>query len=193
MFDTIDELLSQIGLGEDSTLDVKNLEFRENQVTCQDRNSMADEPAAMANTTTGVFIREDIPQFKMHAVFEAITSAVAHRDYSISGSKIQLHLFNDRLELFSPGGITNTMTIDSLSLRQSSCNEPLTSLLARCPLPSKAHSGIRTHIMDKRGEGVPIILFESEKLSGKLPVYRLLDDSELMLTIFAAPPPWEAE
>ena len=40
--------------------------------------------------------------------------------------------------------------------------------------------------MDKRGEGVPIILEESRKLSGKLPVYRLIDDSELMLTIFSA-------
>ena len=39
------------------------------------------------------------------------------------------------------------------------------------------------------GEGVPIIITESEKLSGRKPEYRLLDDSELMLTIFAAQPP----
>jgi hypothetical protein len=39
--------------------------------------------------------------------------------------------------------------------------------------------------MDKRGEGVPIILSESQLLSGKSPEYRLLDDAELMLTIFA--------
>ena len=40
--------------------------------------------------------------------------------------------------------------------------------------------------MDKRGEGVPIILSESLALSGKLPEYKLIDDMELMLTIFAA-------
>ena len=40
--------------------------------------------------------------------------------------------------------------------------------------------------MDKRGEGVPIILSRSEKLSGKVPQYRLIDDSELLLTIYAA-------
>ncbi len=40
--------------------------------------------------------------------------------------------------------------------------------------------------MDKRGEGVSIILARSEQLSGKKPEYRLVDDSELMLTIFAA-------
>jgi len=46
----------------------------------------------------------------------------------------------------------------------------------------------RTRIMDRRGEGVPIILTESERLSGKRPAYRLIDDAELMLTIFAASP-----
>jgi len=39
--------------------------------------------------------------------------------------------------------------------------------------------------MDKRGEGVPIILACSEQLSGKTPEYRLIDESELMLTIYA--------
>jgi ATP-dependent DNA helicase RecG len=47
----------------------------------------------------------------------------------------------------------------------------------------------RQFLMDKRGEGVPIILDESEKLSGKSPVYRLIDDTELMLTIFSAVSP----
>ena len=43
--------------------------------------------------------------------------------------------------------------------------------------------------MDKRGEGVPIIITESQKLSDRKPEYILLDDAELKLTIFAAPPP----
>jgi len=130
--------------------------------------------------------RHDRPQYAMQAVFEAVVNAVAHRDYSIQGSKIRLHMFSDRLEIYSPGAIPNTMTIDSLPLRQSARNELLTSLLARCPVPDENLSGDRRYIMDKRGEGVPIILSESEKLAGKRPVYRLIDDSELMLTIYAA-------
>lgn len=130
--------------------------------------------------------RRDIPQYAMQAVFEAIVNAVAHRDYSIQGSKVRLHMFSDRLEIFSPGTIANTMTIDSLPLRQASRNELLTSLLARCPMPSTDISSQRSFLMDKRGEGVPIILSESRKLSGRLPDYRLLDDSEVLLTIFAA-------
>jgi hypothetical protein len=43
--------------------------------------------------------------------------------------------------------------------------------------------------MDRRGEGVPIILTESKKLSQRMPEYRLIDDSELLLTIDAAHQP----
>jgi predicted HTH transcriptional regulator len=133
--------------------------------------------------------RIETPQFSMNAVFEAVVNAVAHRDYSIYGSKIRLHLFADRLELFSPGTIPNTMTIDSISERQSARNELISSLLARCPMNVDANGSQRNFIMDKRGEGVPIILAESERLSGKRPEYRLLDDAEVKLTIFAAEPP----
>lgn len=132
--------------------------------------------------------RRDIPQYSQQAVFEAIVNAVTHRDYSIYGSKIRLYMFSDRLELSSPGTIPNSMTIDSLPFRQSSRNELLTSLLARCPLPMNDSNNFRNYFMDKRGEGVPIILTESQKLSGRIPEYRLIDDSELLLTIYTAQP-----
>ena len=130
--------------------------------------------------------REDLPQFDMLAVFEAVTNAVAHRDYSMAGSKVRLRLFDDRLELYSPGMLPNTMTPESLPYRQAARNEALTSLLARCPIDDDDLARHRQHIMDKRGEGVPIILEHSQRLSGKLPEYRLSDDSELMLTIYTA-------
>lgn len=137
--------------------------------------------------------RIETPQFSMNAVFEAIVNGVVHRDYSVYGSKIRLHLFLDRLEIFSPGSIPNTMTVDSLSERQSSRNELLSSLLARCPMNVNAIGSQRSFIMDKRGEGVPIIITESEKLSRRKPEYLLLDDAELKLTIFAAKPPHEED
>ena len=80
------------------------------------------------------------------------------------------------------------MTIDSLEERQASRNETIASLLAKCPVPSDI-SGVETSrstLMDRRGEGVSIILDRSERLSGRRPVYELPDESELKLTIFAA-------
>ena len=134
--------------------------------------------------------RMDQPQYDMTAVFEAVVNAVAHRDYSMSGTRIRLHMFSDRIELYSPGELPNTMTVDDLAYRQSSRNETLTSLLARCPVPEGV-SGLetpRTFVMDRRGNGVPVILEKSEKLSGKRPVYDMLGEAELRLTIYAAEP-----
>ena len=57
------------------------------------------------------------------------------------------------------------------------------SLLARCPAPTGLG---RTNLMDRRGDGVPIILEESRDLSGHRPEYTLIDDGELRLVIRAA-------
>ena len=132
--------------------------------------------------------RQDIPQFDMEAVFEAVTNAVAHRDYSMTGSKIRLRLFDDRLELYTPGMLSNTMKVESLSGRQSTRNEAIASQLARCPIERDYIQSRRTHIMDKRGEGVHIILSKSKELSGKTPEYCMIDESELLLTIHATEP-----
>lgn len=121
------------------------------------------------------------------AVFEAVVNAVAHRDYSISGSKIRLHMFSDRLEIFSPGALPNSLTVDEIGERQFSRNELICTCLSRCPLTERFTDIVRSRIMDRRGEGVPVILSASGKLSGKRPKYELLGDSELKLTIFAAP------
>ena len=127
--------------------------------------------------------RTDHPQFSERAVFEALVNAVAHRDYSVAGARVRLHLFGDRLELYVPGALVNTLTTDSLHLRQASRNELIVSLLARCPAPTGLG---RVNLMDRRGDGVPIIMQECERLSGRLPEYGLIDDSELRLLIWAA-------
>ena len=63
----------------------------------------------------------------------------------------------------------------------------VSTCLSRCPLPEGLTDVMRSRIMDRRGEGVPVIYSATRKLAGKSPIYRLLDDSELMLTIFSAP------
>ena len=126
--------------------------------------------------------RTERPQFSERAVFEALVNAVAHRDYSMAGSRIRLHMFGDRLELRVPGALVNTLTPDSLHLRQASRNELIVSLLARCPAPTGLG---RTRMMDRRGDGVPIIRKECVELSGRQPEYSLVDDAELSLVMWA--------
>ena len=127
--------------------------------------------------------RSEQPQFSERAAFEAVVNAVAHRDYSMAGTRVRMHLFSDRLELYVPGALTNTLTPDTLHLRQSNRNELIVSLLARCPAPPGFG---RTRLMDRRGDGVPIILEECARLSGRRPEYSLINDSELRLVIWAA-------
>ena len=129
--------------------------------------------------------RAEQPQFCRRAIFEALVNAVAHRDYSMVGARVRLHMFADRLELYVPGALANTLTPDSLHLRQSSRNELIVSLLARCHAPADLG---RSRLMDRRGDGVPIIREECERLSGRLPEYTMIDDSELRLVIPAAKP-----
>ncbi len=134
--------------------------------------------------------RLDILQYDMRAILESIVNAIVHRDYYNYKSKIRLHMFSDRLEIFSPGALPNSMTTESIPLLQATRNELITSFIARCPINASEHiKSNRKNLIDKRGEGVPIILTKSKELSGRVPVYREIDKMELLLTIYATPPP----
>ncbi len=59
-------------------------------------------------------IRTDIPLVPLKALREAIVNAVAHRDYTIIGSKILLEVFEDRIVVTSPGTLPNHMTVENV-------------------------------------------------------------------------------
>ncbi len=132
--------------------------------------------------------RADRPQYDMISVFEAIANAVAHRDCSMYGSKIRLQMFSDRLDLYSPGGLPDALDLGDLPYRQFSPNSVIVGRLAEIPVPRDV-AGLDTHrttMMDRRGEGVRVLLRRSEAHSGRRPAYRLLGESEVMLTVYAA-------
>ena len=79
--------------------------------------------------------RRDWPQYDPAAIFEAVVNAVAHRDYSVRGSKVRLRMFSDRIELCSPGMLMNGMTVADLPYKQQARNPAITNLLDRCPIP----------------------------------------------------------
>ncbi len=135
------------------------------------------------------FGREDLPQYDLACILEAVVNAVAHRDYSIQGSKVRLKMFADRLEVYSPGGLPNHLAINQLEHRQWSRNQTIAALLSRSAIPAADWLPTRRQFfMDRRGDGVRIILEDSERLSGLRPEYRVLGESEVMLTIWAADP-----
>ncbi|WP_374689841.1 ATP-binding protein [Promineifilum sp.] len=58
--------------------------------------------------------REEVLEYPRFAVREALVNAVAHRDYRISGRRIEIRMYADRLEIISPGGLPGYMTLDNL-------------------------------------------------------------------------------
>ena len=116
--------------------------------------------------------------YDLDVVDEAVVNAAAHRDYAISGSKIRLFLFADRLELYSPGKLPNTLTLDDMPYRTFTRNQLLVSFLSR--IRSRRTGQV---FLESRGEGVRKILEAGETYSGRRPEYELFGD-ELRLTLW---------
>ena len=133
--------------------------------------------------------RNDVPQYSERAVFEAVVNAVVHRDYAVSGSRIRLFIFEDRLELYSPGGLCNSMTTDDLRSSQFTRNELLASRLGQCPVGEVPGAGGRQYFIQRRGEGIGVIEDETFALSGRKPIFELIGERELKLVLPAASPP----
>ena len=130
--------------------------------------------------------RVERPQYSMRAVFEAVVNAIVHRDYSRRGSQIRLFMFSDRLEIYSPGALANTLTVEKLEHSCATRNELLSRLLSELSVEEGLGGTVgRKYFLERRGEGVGIILRESEELSDKRPIYQMHGE-ELCLTIFAA-------
>ena len=130
--------------------------------------------------------RQDVPQYSARAVFEAVVNAVAHRDYSMSSRRIRLALFADRLEIDSPGPLPNGMTIEGMDASQATRNEVIASIFGRVAVGDLPGSEGRACLMERRGDGVTIIRKETLEAAGVLPEYRVVDGSNLVLTIPAA-------
>lgn len=58
--------------------------------------------------------RIDKPDYPEEVIRETIVNAIAHRDYTISGTDIELSIYRDRLEVISPGRLPNTVTIERM-------------------------------------------------------------------------------
>ena len=58
--------------------------------------------------------REDRMVYPPFAVREALVNAVCHRDYRLSGRRVEIRQFDDRMEIFSPGGLPGYITLDNI-------------------------------------------------------------------------------
>jgi len=98
---------------------------------------------AAAGLVNGVYRRE-IPEYPDFAVREALTNAVAHRDYAIAGRKIEVRMFDDRLEVASPGGLVGGLRSNDLGTgRHYSRNPTLAGVMHEYGLIEEWGLGLR--------------------------------------------------
>lgn len=111
------------------------------------------------NTRTGYRIeklrREDVPEYPMRALREAITNAIMHRDYFESGANVFVEIYDDRIEISNPGGLPKGLSKEELGTRSVRRNPLIADLLHRIALIEKAGTGIRRMREDARKHKCP--------------------------------------
>ena len=122
--------------------------------------------------------RKEFPEYPERAVQEGIVNALIHRNYLELGSEVHIDMFDDRIEIYSPGGMISGI--------------PLTrdNILA---IPSKRRNPViadifsRLKYMERRGSGFKKIIGDYEKqpnfTKDKEPVFNDSYDS-FVLTIY---------
>lgn len=93
--------------------------------------------------------RSESSDYSYEAVREALVNAIIHRDYQIVGSEIHVDMFDDRLEIYSPGGMCSGNRIQDLNLAYIPS-------LRRNPVISDLFG--RLGYMERRGSGIGRIL-----------------------------------
>ena len=97
--------------------------------------------------------RVELPNYPDRVYRELLVNACVHRNYSIVGSTIRVFIFDDRLEVISPGRLPNTVTIEKL---------PIGTSFARNPILVRLMENLG--YMDKLGRGLPMVWQEARKL-----------------------------
>src|SRR5262245_13828262 len=105
------------------------------------------------------FFREDEPEYPYEALREAVVNAVVHRDYSRIGETVRLFMYEDRVEVRSPGALLPSITLaDLVAMRvQSRRRNPVLAWYLRV-MPGymeRIGSGIRFMINEMRRMELP--------------------------------------
>lgn len=117
----------------------------------------------------GIF--ETVPEYPEFAWYEGLVNAVTHRDYSNSGEHITIKLFDDRLEIYSPGRLGGFVTLDTMRTKRYSRNPQIARVLNELG------------IVRELNEGVKRIYSEMQRFFLKDPIYSEPDKNSVLLVL----------
>ncbi len=119
--------------------------------------------------SNGVFEKHlEYPEF---AWYEGIVNAVTHRDYSNSGEQIIVKIYNNRMEILSPGKLGGFVTINTMKIKRYSRN------------PQIARTLVEFGIVRELNEGVKRIYKEMKDYNLSEPLYSEPDRNSVLLVL----------
>lgn len=93
------------------------------------------------NKETGKFLV--VPEYPEFAWLEGIVNAITHREYSFQGNYIMVAMFNDRLEITSPGKLPNIVTLENIKETRYSRNPRIARVLTEFGWVRELNEGVK--------------------------------------------------
>lgn len=126
--------------------------------------SMVDEAEAFVKKHTRLasiydsFKRIDIEEYPYLAIREAIINAVAHRDYDMDTTQIYVNVYDDSVEVISPGSIPKGLNLKQVQGKSNPRNYLIVDLLHKVGYIEKLGTGLKKmrEAMLKHGLKEPI-------------------------------------
>lgn len=98
------------------------------------------------NQKTGMF--QIVPEYPEFAWLEGIVNAVVHREYGMTGSHIKVAMFDDRLEITSPGKLPNIVTVNNIRATRYSRNPRIARVLTEFGWVRELNEGVKRIFSD---------------------------------------------
>jgi ATP-dependent DNA helicase RecG len=128
---------------------------------------------------TAGLAREESYEYPPGAVREAMVNAICHRDYGITGQRVEIRLFDDRMEILSPGGLPGHITLDNLQYEHYSRNPRLVRGLYYWGYIEELGQGIDIIYEEMRQAGHPPPEFRDTGRSFVVTLYNSINQMQL--------------
>ena len=110
-----------------------------------------------------------IPEYPEFPWSEGLANAMAHRDYSIAGEYTRVYIYDDRMEIQSPGKLPNIVTLGNMRYTRYSRNPAIARVFTAFEWVRELNEGVRKIYEDMEAAGLPEPEFSMpNKMSVKL-------------------------
>ncbi len=124
-----------------------------------------------------LFFRE-VPEYPDFAWQEAVVNALAHRDYADTGRGVEVWMYDDRMEVLSPGAPVPPITIEALQSARG-------THASRNPLVARVL--VELGLMREEGEGIPRMFDEMQRSLLQSPELELTADGRFKVVLKNTP------